>query len=233
MQTRVDAHVSVSPLPINACHNRFAALKAPSTLRWNVNDPAAVAVHCRANFDGCAFGVLENATIARLAASGDVEHGFVEDDATTIIDLKHRCRRLGQIGVIPKHAQRCQVCSHLPSVDQDASNADSLDPSDFTASKLIRDPSFQCRREKAENTNSGPTPHGRHIMLKVKRVLPFIGDIGGRRRLNTAIVAMIRRSTEKERASASGAVADSAYDALPIHFCNSASGTLRPCSGRI
>ena len=34
-------------------------------------------------------------------------------------------------------------------------------------------------------------------------------------------------------ASASGAVADSAYDALPIHFCNSASGTLRPCSGRI
>jgi hypothetical protein len=23
------------------------------------------------------------------------------------------------------------------------------------------------------------------------------------------------------------------YDALPIHFCNSASGTLRPCSGRI
>ena len=31
----------------------------------------------------------------------------------------------------------------------------------------------------------------------------------------------------------SAAVADSAYDALPIHFCNSASGTLRPCSGRI
>jgi hypothetical protein len=88
-------------------------------------------------------------------------------------------------------------------------------------------------REKAEKTNSGPTPHGRQIMLKVKQVLPFSGDLGGRRRLNTAIAAMIRRSTEKEMASASGAVADSAYDALPIHFCNSASGTLRPCSGRI
>jgi hypothetical protein len=91
-------------------------------------------------------------------------------------------------------------------------------------------PRWGVGREKAENTNSGPTPHG---MLKVKRVLPFIGDLGGRRRLNTAIVAMIRRSTEKEKGGASGAVADSAYDALPIHFCNSASGTLRPCSGRI
>ena len=27
--------------------------------------------------------------------------------------------------------------------------------------------------------------------------------------------------------------ASASYDALPIHFCNSASGTLRPCSGRI
>ena len=31
----------------------------------------------------------------------------------------------------------------------------------------------------------------------------------------------------------SQAVAVLAYDALPIHCCNSASGTLRPCSGRI
>jgi 2-(1,2-epoxy-1,2-dihydrophenyl)acetyl-CoA isomerase len=39
----VDAHVSVSPLPINACHDRLAPLQAPSTLRWNVNDLVAVA----------------------------------------------------------------------------------------------------------------------------------------------------------------------------------------------
>jgi hypothetical protein len=31
----------------------------------------------------------------------------------------------------------------------------------------------------------------------------------------------------------SDAVAVLAYDDLPIHFCNSTSGTLRPCSGRI
>jgi hypothetical protein len=102
MQTRVDAHVSVSPLPINACHDGLARLQAPSTLRWNVNDLVLVTVHCRANFDGCAFGALENAAIARLTASSDVEHGFVEDDATTLIHLKHRCSRLGQIRVIPK-----------------------------------------------------------------------------------------------------------------------------------
>jgi hypothetical protein len=102
MQTRVNAHVSVSPLPINACHDRVALVQTPSTLRWNVNDLATVTVHCRANFDGCAFSALENAAIARLTASSAVEHGFVEDDATTIFDLKHRCRRLGQIRVIAK-----------------------------------------------------------------------------------------------------------------------------------
>jgi hypothetical protein len=79
--------MSVSPLPINACHDRLAPLQTPSTLRWNVNDLVTVAVHCRANFNGCAFGRLENAAVARLTASSDVKHGFVEDDATTIVDL--------------------------------------------------------------------------------------------------------------------------------------------------
>ena len=47
------------------------------------------------------------------------------------------------------------------------------------------------------------------------------------------IAAMIRRSTEKEKGKRFERCRGSAYDALPIHFCNSASGTLRPCSGRI
>ena len=67
-----------------------------------MNDLTTVVVDCRANFDSCAFGRRENAAIAGLTASSDVEHGFVEDDATTIIDLKHRRSRLRQIGVIPK-----------------------------------------------------------------------------------------------------------------------------------
>ena len=123
MQTRVDAHVSVSPLPINACHDGLAPVQTSSTFRWNVNDLFAVAVHCRANFDGRAFGALENAAITGLTASSDVEHGFIEDDAATILDLKHRCRRLGQIGVIPNKHSVAKSAALLPSIDQDARNA--------------------------------------------------------------------------------------------------------------
>jgi hypothetical protein len=45
-----------------------------------------------------------------------------------------------------------------------------------------------------------------------------------------------RRSSvcpKKKRAERFGCCSGFGYDALPIHFCNSASGTLRPCSGRI
>jgi hypothetical protein len=64
------------------------------------------------------------------------------------------------------------------------------------------------------------------IMLKVKRVLPLVG-------IEAVNAGRDDPAFDRKRKGQAGAVADSAYDALPIHFCNSASGTLRPCSGRI
>jgi hypothetical protein len=46
-------------------------------------------------------------------------------------------------------------------------------------------------------------------------------------------MALNRCSPEKEKGRALACCRGFGYDALPIHFCNSASGTLRPCSGRI
>jgi hypothetical protein len=105
--------------------------------------------------------------------------------------------------------------------------------------------------EKVKNTLEGLEPgittdefrESERLLAKVPRLGPGETFAGPKIEVPRAlqrywswvkpIAAMIRRSTEKERASASGDVADSAYDALPIHFCNSTSGTLRPCSGKI
>src|SRR5690606_22233642 len=109
--------------PVDGNPERFTRSKGRLIGGGNMDDLVlGLAGDGRRDLDTASIGAFEVSRIARLPAGRRVENGAVEDDAATIVDGQHTCRRLLQIGIVAKegvcagfHHSTCSYGTSIPT----------------------------------------------------------------------------------------------------------------------